>query len=100
MEVRQQEIEVAQLHMNSLIFLHLKDIKSLTRFQVGPSTVNHDLPNFSDASEVVNGVGATFSLKPYILEAPILNFISKGLTDIHPNAITIGPSTTDDTDPL
>lgn len=61
MEVRQHEIEVTQLCMNSLIFLHLDDIESLTRFQKRPSIVNHDLLDPSDASKAVDGVGVTFS---------------------------------------
>ena len=77
MEVRQQKIEATQLDMKSLIFLHHDDIKSRTRFQASPSTVNHDLPNPSDALEAKNGVGATFSLEPYIPEVPILDLTPK-----------------------
>ena len=91
---------VAQLHMNSLIFFHLDDIKSLTRFQAGPSTINHALFNPSDASETVDGVGATLSSEPYIPEALIPNLTLEGLIGDHSNVVTTGPSTTNDTDLL
>lgn len=99
-KVRQQEIEVAQLRMNSLIFLHIDDIKSLTRFQAGPSTVNHDLPNPSDALEIANGVGASFNPEPNVPETAILDLTPEGLTSSHLDIVETGPSVANDTDLL
>lgn len=99
-EARQQEIEGAQLRMNSLISLHLDDIKSLTRFQAGPSIVNHDLPNPSDALEVADGVGASFSPKPNVLEVTIPDLTLERLTSGHLDTVATGPSIANDTDIL
>ena len=77
---------VAQLHMNSMTSLYLDDIKSLTRFQARPSTINHDLLNPSDASETVDDA--------------IPNLTLEGLIGDHSNVVTTGPSTTNDTDLL
>lgn len=55
------------------------DIKSLTRFQASPFTVNHDLLDLSDALEAADGVGAPFSSEPNILEATILDLTPEGL---------------------
>ena len=86
--------------MNLLISLHLEDIKSLTRFQAGPSTENHDLLNPNNASKAADGVDATFSSKPYIPEAPISYLTLEWLTSNHSDVVTTGPSATDDTNPL
>ena len=100
MKARQEEIEVAQLHMNSLISFHLDDIKSLTRFQAGPSTINQDFPDPNDASKTTYGVGAMFSLEPYIPKAPIPNLTLEGLIGGHPDAVTTELLATNDIDLL
>lgn len=76
------------------------DIKSLTRFQVGLFTVNHDLPDPSDALEAADGVGAPFSLEPNILEATIPDLTPEGLTSSHLDIVVTGPSVANDTDLL
>ena len=65
-EARQQEIEVSQLYMNSLICLYLDNIKSLIRFQAGLSTVNHDFLDPSDASKATDDVGAWINQEPNV----------------------------------
>ena len=86
--------------MNLLISLHLEDIKSLTRFQVGPSTENHDLLYHNNASKAADGVDATFSSKPYIPEAPISYLTLEWLNSNHSDVVTTGPLATDDINPL
>lgn len=76
------------------------DIKSLTRFQAGPSIVNHDLPDLSDALEAADGVSTPFSSEPNILEATIPDLTPEGLTSSHLDIVLIGPSVANDTDLL
>ena len=76
------------------------DIKSLTRFQVGPSIVNHDFPDLSDALEAADGVGAPFSSEPNILEATIPDLTPEGLTSSRLDIVVTWPSVANDTDLL
>nr|CAN78980.1 hypothetical protein VITISV_002369 [Vitis vinifera]CAN82252.1 hypothetical protein VITISV_009797 [Vitis vinifera] len=78
MEAKQQEIEVVQLHINSLISLHLDNIKSLKRFQPSSSIVNHDLPEPSDGEKATAGVGASFSPKANISKVAFSDLVPNG----------------------
>ncbi|KAJ9707476.1 hypothetical protein PVL29_002488 [Vitis rotundifolia] len=77
-KAKQQEIEVVRLRINSLISLHLDDIKSLKRFQPSSSTVNHDLPEPSDGAKATVGVGASFSPKANVSKVAFLDLVPNG----------------------
>lgn len=76
------------------------DIKSLIRFQAGPSTINHDFPDPSDALETADGVGVLFSSEPNIPEVAIPYLTPEGLTSSHLDIVVTRPSVANDTDLL
>lgn len=84
-------LEAVQLHINSLISLHLDDIKSLKRFQPSSSTINHDLLEPSDGAEVAVGGGASFNHEANVSEAVFPHLVPNGfqlqMTRLHCNRL-------------